>query len=64
MVMNKDEKLAQIASDNAASYASRKDALDDIRDKRLINRLAETANDDWIRLESAIISKNRKVLLF
>lgn len=60
--MNQEEKLAQIVDCEGYNYSTRKQALDKIKDKRLLNRLAETVSDVWIRLESAALSKNRHVL--
>ena len=60
--MSRDEKLAQIAANDTESYITRKQALDDIHDKHLIDFLAENAKDEWIRLESAIQSKNKRIL--
>jgi hypothetical protein len=61
-MLNRDEKLARIASDDNESYVNRKKALDAIEDKYLISQLAETVHDEWIRLESAVLSNNREVL--
>ena len=60
--MNQEEKLAQIVDCEEYDYSTRKQALDKIRDKQLLSRLAETVPDAWIRLESAVLSKNRHVL--
>ncbi len=60
--MSRDEELAQIAANDTENYCIRKQALDDIKDKHLLNYLAKNAKDDWIRLESAIQMKNFGIL--
>ncbi len=60
--MSRDEELAQIAANDTQNYSIRKQALDDIKDKHLLNYLAKNAKDDWIRLESAIQTKNSGIL--
>jgi hypothetical protein len=61
-IMKRDDKLAQMAGQTDAKYSVRKKALDDIKDKNIVRQLAEDAQDEWIKLEAAIISQNKKVL--
>ncbi len=60
--MSRDEKLAQIAVNDIENYGTRRQALDDIKDRHIIDYLAENAKDEWIRLESAIQTKNTRIL--
>lgn len=60
--MNEEEKLAQIADNENNPYSASKKALESMKDARQKNWLADFADDDWIRLESAILGKNRRVL--
>lgn len=60
--MNQEEKLARIVASDDNTYSTRKLALDYMKDKKLIDQLAENANDGWIRLESAIICNNYHVM--
>lgn len=60
--MNHEEKLAQIVASDDNNYSKRKNALDSLKDKQLLNQLAENASDEWIRLESAIMCNNYHVL--
>ena len=60
--MSRDEKLAQIAANDTDNYVTRKQALDDITDRSVLDYLAKNAKDDWIRLESAIQTNNISIL--
>lgn len=60
--MSRDEELAQIAANDTEQYITRKQAFDDIKDKKVLNYLAKNAKDDWIRLESAIQTSNYRIL--
>ena len=58
-----EKELAKIARGNYSGYSDRKIALDNIKDKKLLNDLAINAKDDWIKLESAIKCGNNEALL-
>lgn len=60
--MSRDEKLAQIAASDTENYSIRKQALDDIQDRSILDYLAKNAKDSWIRLESAIEANNTEIL--
>lgn len=61
-MLSKNEKLVQIATDANKTYGMRKMALDILNDERLVNQVAENAADGWIRLESAALCNNRRIL--
>lgn len=60
--MNPDEKLSELAAKKTENYSARKRALDGIKDKNIIWQLAESAEDEWIKLEAAIIVNHKQVL--
>lgn len=52
--MKTREQVIEIVAGKTASYSSRIEALESIQDISIFKHLAENAEDDWIRLESAI----------
>ena len=57
-----NESLAVLIKANNTDYKVKKDALDVLTDQSVIDNIAKTAKDDWIRLEAAIKCKNNKIL--
>ncbi|MBN1949594.1 MAG: hypothetical protein JW801_00220 [Bacteroidales bacterium] len=55
--MKTDQNLIDVIAGNSSSYSLRMQALDQIKDESVFKFLAENAQDDWIRLESAVRGK-------
>lgn len=52
--MKTEKEIVDVVAGLSESYSSRMAALDTITDESIFKYLAENAEDDWIRLESAI----------
>ena len=57
-----NEGLAVLIKANNTEYNVKRDALEVLTDQSVIDDIAKTAKDDWIRLEAAIKCKNNKIL--
>ncbi|MBN1597648.1 MAG: hypothetical protein JW894_05100 [Bacteroidales bacterium] len=57
-----DKELESLINDEKEDFGLRKDALQYIKKAEIIYKIAETSENDWIRLEAATLSNNRKVL--